>query len=253
MVVALTREVGKNEGLGAALTSSGVAWREIPCVAQTRDEEMEAALDAALLFVDEPWDWVVITSPEAAKTFGDAARRSGVAMMRDARWRGFRLAAVGEATAAALRARETGGWRDVHAPAKATAKSLALSLPRNASRSHENVLYPASALAAKTLEDGLSARGFKVKRVDAYTTLPATWTQDDTHHANAATVVAVGSPSAAKVWADRVGTHQVAACIGETSADACRALGFEHVFFPEKPGIPGWADSVRDAVSSLAS
>ena len=83
-----------------------------------------------VLFVDEAWDWVVITSPEAARTFGDAAARSGVSMMRDARWRGFRLAAVGAATADALRARETGGWRDVHAPAKATAKSLAASLPR---------------------------------------------------------------------------------------------------------------------------
>ena len=163
-VVALTREQGKNGGLAAAL--EGVASVEIPAVAQTRTADMEAALDAALLFVDEAWDWVVITSPEAARTFGDAAARSGVSMMRDARWRGFRLAAVGAATADALRARETGGWRDVHAPAKATAKSLAASLPRNESRPYENVLYPASALAARTLEDGLADRGFRVKRVD---------------------------------------------------------------------------------------
>ncbi|KAH8070084.1 hypothetical protein JL721_5306 [Aureococcus anophagefferens] len=177
-VVALTREQGKNDGLAAAL--EGVASVEIPAVAQTRTADMEAALDAALLFVDEAWDWVVITSPEAARTFGDAATRSGVSMMRDARWRGFRLAAVGAATADALRARETGGWRDVHAPAKATAASLAASLPRNESRPHE----------------------------------------------------------------------RAAACIGETSARACEDLGFSAVFFPDKPGIPGWAASVRDAVAS---
>ncbi|KAH8056814.1 hypothetical protein JL722_7026 [Aureococcus anophagefferens] len=131
---------------------------------------MEAALDAALLFVDEAWDWVVITSPEAARTFGDAThgRRS---MMRDAA--GGLPPPVGAATADALRARETGGWRDVHAPAKATAASLAASLPRNESRPYENVLYPASALAARTLEDGLADRGFRVKRVDSYTTEPA--------------------------------------------------------------------------------
>ena len=82
-VVALTREQGKNGGLAAAL--EGVASVEIPAVAQTRTADMEAALDAALLFVDEAWDWVVITSPEAARTFGDAAARSGVSMMRDAR------------------------------------------------------------------------------------------------------------------------------------------------------------------------
>ena len=250
-VVALTREQGKNGGLAAAL--EGVASVEIPAVAQTRTADMEAALDAALLFVDEAWDWVVITSPEAARTFGDAAARSGVSMMRDARWRGVRLAAVGAATADALRARETGGWRDVHAPAKATAKSLAASLPRNESRPYENVLYPASALAARTLEDGLADRGFRVKRVDSYTTEPAVWTADDAARAAAAAVVAIGSPSAARVWAERVGTGQAVACIGETSARACEDLGFSAVFFPDKPGIPGWAASVRDAVASLGA
>ena len=60
-VVALTREQGKNGGLAAAL--EGVASVEIPAVAQTRTADMEAALDAALLFVDEAWDWVVITTP----------------------------------------------------------------------------------------------------------------------------------------------------------------------------------------------
>ena len=29
-------------------------------MAQTRTPQMETALDAALLFVDEPWDWVVV-------------------------------------------------------------------------------------------------------------------------------------------------------------------------------------------------
>ncbi|KAH8055095.1 hypothetical protein JL722_8520 [Aureococcus anophagefferens] len=118
-VVALTREQGKNDGLAAAL--EGVASVEIPAVAQTRTADMEAALDAALLFVDEAWDWVVITSPEAARTFGSARQR------------------------------------------------------------------------------------------------------------------------------------RAAACIGETSARACEDLGFSAVFFPDKPGIPGWAASVRDAVESLGA
>ena len=41
--------------------------------------------------------------------------------------------------------------------------------------------------------------------------------------------------------------------IGETSARACEDLGFSAVFFPDKPGIPGWAASVRDAVASLGA
>ena len=128
-----------------------------------------------------------------------------------------------------------------------------LGLPRNESRPYENVLYPASALAARTLEDGLADRGFRVKRVDSYTTEPAAWTADDAARAAAVAVVAIGSPSAARVWAERVGTGQAAACIGETSARACEDLGFSSVFFPDKPGIPGWAASVRDAVASLGA
>lgn len=155
-------------------------------------------------------------------------------------------------TCATQASRETGAWRDIYAPGKATAKSLAAELPRNASRASENVLFPASALAAKTLEDGLADRGFSVKRIDAYTTEPAVWTADDDAVAQAVDVVAIGSPSAAKVWARRVGVAQTVACIGETSADACKRLGFTNVFFPDKPGIPGWAKSVQDAIASLA-
>ena len=50
-----------------------------------------------------------------------------------------------------------------------------------------------------------------------------------------------------------LGTGQAVACIGETSARACEDLGFSSVFFPDKPGIPGWAASVRDAVASLGA
>jgi len=156
-VVALTREQGKNAGLKRALEQD-LRTVEVPCVETRRTAAMETALDAALLFVDEPWDWVVVTSPEAAKTFGDAALRSGLFMMRDPRWRGFRLAAVGAATAAALEARENGGFKEIYAPDTATARSLAASLPRNDGRAVERVLYPASALAARAEEAGLNAR-----------------------------------------------------------------------------------------------
>eukprot|EP00959_Pyramimonas_sp_CCMP1952_P183728 3841699-Pyramimonas_sp.AAC.1 len=41
-----------------------------------------------------------------------------------------------------------------------------------------------------------------------------------------------------------------AACIGETSAAACKKNGIPNVFFPEKPGIDGWVDSVLEALQS---
>ena len=64
-------------------------------------------------------------------------------------------------------------------------------------------------------------------------------------------MVALASPSAVKTWTERVGTEQSCACIGSTSATACREAGFERVFFPSNPGVEGWAQSVMDAISVL--
>ena len=89
--------------------------------------------------------------------------------------------------------------------------------------------------------------------MDSYTTEPAEWSADDRDAAGRAQIVAFGSPSAARVWADHVGVHQVAACIGATSAEACRALGFASVHYPEQPGVRGWATAVADAAASLAA
>ena len=93
-----------------------------------------------------------------------------------------------------------------------------------------------------------------VTRVDAYTTAPAPWSPEDAAAAASADVVAVGSPSAARVWAARASVNVRAACVGATSADACVELGFgrDRVFAPAKPGLAGWAGAVRDAVAALA-
>ena len=65
-----------------------------------------------------------------------------------------------------------------------------------------------------------------------------------------AAAVALASPSATEIWAKRMGTRHPAACIGETSADACRKAGFLKVFFPEMPGLDGWAGAVEEALAS---
>jgi uroporphyrinogen-III synthase len=184
----------------------------------------------------------VVTSPEAAVVLAAGVARCG------GRWRG--LAAVGAATAKALQA---AGLEVTFAPSKATAKFLAAELPFQEEEEEKTVLYPASALAAATLETGLSDRGFEVQRVDAYTTLPAHWDAEAERLAQSATIASFGSPSAVKVWAERLqGTP--AACIGETSATAATAAGcFTVVNFPEKPGIPGWTTAIIDTARNMSS
>ena len=81
------------------------------------------------------------------------------------------------------------------------------------------------------------------------TTVPATWPAGADADAARARVVTFASPSAVQVWAERVGTGSAAACIGETSAAACREAGWasERVFWPEKPGMDGWLVAVENA------
>ena len=65
------------------------------------------------------------------------------------------------------------------------------------------VLYPASARAATTLQDGLASRGAEVCRLNTYTTLavtPAALSSAARDAAARARVVAVASPSAVKAW-----------------------------------------------------
>jgi uroporphyrinogen-III synthase len=73
-LVVLTREVGKNGKLAAALSKKGLATVELPLV-ESGPAADTAALPAAL--ADSPWGWVVVTSPEAAAVFLRAWRDAG--------------------------------------------------------------------------------------------------------------------------------------------------------------------------------
>ena len=72
-----------------------------------------------------------------------------------------------------------------------------------------------------------------------------------------ADVVTFGSPSAVRAWvelcgdalyerltADARALQPAYVCIGETSAEACANCELPDVFYPELPGIEGWAETV---------
>ena len=230
--VALTRELGKNGKLQKILKQRGVECRELPCITF---ENLGAPLAAAL---KDEWEYVVVTSPEAASVFSEGWAAAGKPDLS--------IACVGAGTKQAL---VELGLEPVFVPSKATGKVLAQELPGPAGCGR--VLYPASAKAAKHVEDGLSARGFEVVRLNTYDTVSASWTDEQRQLGQDATVVALASPSATQIWAERLGTQHAAACIGETSAQACREAGFSQVFFPESPGLEGWANSVEQALAAV--
>lgn len=231
-VAFLTREAGKNGKLETLLSQRGVECEELPCIAFERlpgFDELSGALA-------EEHGWVVITSPEAAGVFVEAWQRHDAASTAAPP---PRIASVGAGTAKVLAA---AGLAASFVPSKATGKTLAAELP--APDPPAPVLYPASALASGVVQAGLADRGIETRRIETYTTVAATWAPEELERACGAQAVTFGSPSAVRVWADRVGTAAAALCIGETSAAEARRMGFRCVRCPESPGLDGWADAV---------
>mmetsp|Transcript_16554 Transcript_16554/g.33452 ORF Transcript_16554/g.33452 Transcript_16554/m.33452 type:complete len:267 (-) Transcript_16554:62-862(-) len=229
--VYLTRETGKNGKLQALLTARGVPSVELPCI---EFQSLPGADELPAKLASGAYGWIVITSPEAASVLLDAWATCGRPPLR--------VASVGSGTASVLAA---AGLPAEFVPSKATAKTLAAELPAaEAEGDAATVLFPASALARDELVKGLTTRGIATERLSTYTTVGATWDEEAKALAREADVVSFGSPSAVRVWAERVGTSAVAACIGKTSADAATEAGFDRVVYPESPGVKAWADTV---------
>lgn len=248
--VALTREEGKNAKLANALASrKGIRALELPCIAHADGDDYPRLKEVLL---SRPWDYVTITSPEGAKVLA-----SVLADLHDNE-KAVQvppIAAVGKATEEVLK---ECGLSVSFCPSKATAKTLVTELPgAGGEGSQQHVLYPASQRAQLTLEIGLRERGFQVTRLNTYDTVTAEWTDEDREQAGKCRVACFASPSSVKGWLHNSAqkTSVLAACIGETSAKACREMGWaeDQIFYPDKPGIEGWVDAVDRAIESLSA
>jgi uroporphyrinogen-III synthase len=243
VVVTLTREDGKNDKLRKKIEEdrelmNQVDVLEMPCIEHADGCDYESLAPTLL---SQRWDYIAITSPEAAKVLASA-------------WDVIRndplpVVAVGKATEARLRDSDI---PVAFVPTKATAKTLAAELELVSGKSSTNVLYPASAKAKTTLQDGLTERGFTVTRLNTYDTITATWGDDEKKSSDKVQVACFASPSSIKGWLKNTqnNTRVLAACIGETSATACKELGWEEdqIFFPENPGLDGWVEAIHKAI-----
>lgn len=115
--MALTREEGKNGKLRSRLEACGLEAREMPCIAHS-DGPDRAALPSHIAKGAAAWDYVVVTSPEAAAVFLSAWEEAGCPDLA--------VASVGSATSTALK---LGGLEPVFEPSKATGATLAAELP----------------------------------------------------------------------------------------------------------------------------
>mmetsp|Transcript_11037 Transcript_11037/g.22005 ORF Transcript_11037/g.22005 Transcript_11037/m.22005 type:complete len:292 (-) Transcript_11037:36-911(-) len=243
-LVGLTRERGKNDGLGGELRRRGIRTQELPCISFADGPDRVRLVEN--LGHSEEWAWIVITSPESADVFLDGWREAGET-------RGLRVAAVGGATRDRL---EQAGVSVAFIPSKATGATLASELPELVPGSLEaRILYPCSARAGNDLVESLSTRGYRVTRLNTYDTVPAVWTEAEKSLSSFIQIATFASPSAVQGWLNEAGSlPPLAACIGETSARACmNYMDSEQIFYPEKPGLPGWIDATMQAIDKAES
>lgn len=157
--VVVTRAEGLDGPLSSALRELGLSvllWPAVAVTSSVSDELRQALRQVAEL------DWIVFASRH-----GVAAVAAQLALPPQ----GVRVAAVGPATAQALKDK---GWPVDLTPAEASAEALvaafaALSPARRGSR----ILFPASSRALPTIATGLSQLGAQVLQVEAYRTEPA--------------------------------------------------------------------------------
>ena len=90
--------------------------------------------------------------------------------------------------------------------------------------------------------------------MNTYSTVPAIWSDSQEALAKSVDIVTFASPSAVKIWSEKVGTAFTAVVIGPSSAKAASTCGFERVVSPVgSKGERAWADTIKSTVLSLGS
>ena len=241
-VVVLTREKGKNDKVRDMLDKRGIETLELPMVETAPGpdaDRLPAVLKSAA------FDWVAITSPEAARVFVEGWRVAGRPEVR--------IGVVGIGTGKVLEAMNEPVLLPQFMPSVANAEHMGPELPFIEGGSNA-VLYPSSAKASTALQEGLEQRGFHVTRLNTYNTVTVESVDPGRLDlAKKARVVAIASPSALKAWVAHVGQaraeQMTIACIGSTSARAAEKLGLKNVVFAEQPGLDMFVQTICDAVS----
>lgn len=209
-----------------ALTAAGAEPVAVQLIATVPPEDT-TELDDLLLALGEGWyGWLAVTSAAAVPVLVSRVGDAGTTLPALLERGGARVAAVGPGTARALRAADV--EPDLVPPATSSARALLDAWP---DEPPSRVLLPHADLAAPTLEDGLTARGWPVEAVVAYRTVRgpepepsvvASW------RTGALGAALLTSASAARHLVELLGPPPAATlvcCIGERTAEAATDLG----------------------------
>jgi len=207
--IVVTRPPERSDVLAGELGLLGATTLVVPLV-RIEPLEDKTALAAALDDLRR-YDWVVFTSAN-----GVAAVRGLAGNLREAK-----VAAVGPATAAALR---TLGVEPFFVPERFTADEIVVGLePLRSVR----ILLPQADIADPGLAEELQRRGAIVDAIPAYRTVEVERTASELAELRAADVVVLASGSAARSLAAHggAGDGTLLVCIGPKTADVAREVG----------------------------
>ena len=164
--VVVTRSRAQASELSSRLRELGAEVLEFPTIEQVEPQSYEG-LDAALGRLDS-YDWVVFTSANGVAPFFDRLAASAEGRPRDARaLRSCRVAAIGPATAQALRSH---GIEPDVVPDRYVAEAVFERLSAAGDLRGTRVLIPRAQVARETLPEMLRAAGASVDVVTAYRT-----------------------------------------------------------------------------------
>jgi uroporphyrinogen III methyltransferase / synthase len=221
--IVVTRSADRAERLTGPLLALGAdvisyaATRIVPCNA-------DALAGAATSLPD--YDWVIFTSATSVALLFDATEARG---MSTSAWAQVRIAAVGSATAAAIRER---GLEPALVPGRFVSDALLDAFAERGEMGGATVLYPAAKGARDALADGLRALGARVDRIDVYDSVATT--HDDVSGLQAALqsgridAVTLTAKSAVDAWVMAMApAHAVAdvVSIGPITTQAAHAAG----------------------------
>jgi uroporphyrinogen-III synthase len=232
--IIVTRAAERAGGLTSLLIDAGATVLEIPVTTTVDAQDAGIALQEVIDNV-ERYDWVVVTSPEGAHRFREAASRIHSSQQH------FKIAAVGTATADAV------GGADL-VPQVQTGRSLGESFPSGSGR----VLLAVAESAGTDFEIAARGKGWTVDRVTTYRTVPVTPTNDRSSEISHADAITFASASSARAWHDVFGITmpKVVVAMGPMTAHALIKLGLENVVVASEQTLTGLVYATAQALGS---
>jgi uroporphyrinogen-III synthase len=225
--------------LSEGLLALGAEPVEVP-VLEIQPPEDLAALDAALQSLPA-YDWLILTSANTVRALEERAARLGLALNQPP---ALKVAAVGEATAAAAR---NAGFILTFVPEAYVAESLLKGLIGHAA--NQRILLARAALARDVIPDALRAAGAVVDIVDAYRNVMPESAPEQLREALAKGIDAVTFTSSSSVTHLAKASHAAgvqwpfegvpAASIGPITSATLRESGWEAAVEATLFDIPG--------------